>query len=53
MPERKKLQCNNCGNEWEDETLTNEERKALEHTPQNVGPIHCPRCKRTDVKIKK
>ena len=53
MPETKHLKCNSCGHKWPEELPTKEERKKLEHTPLNLGPIHCPKCNRTDIKIEK
>jgi transposase-like protein len=49
MPKTVRYHCRNCGNDFDIEVLTQEERRRADEEGRPVYKIGCPRCKRTDV----
>lgn len=47
MTERVRFHCENCGYEFEEEVLTQEEKKEFQRQRRPWGNVHCPRCRRT------
>lgn len=50
MPESVRFRCNNCGYQFEAEVLDNDEREKAREEGQPIGPLHCPKCHRTDIR---
>ena len=49
MTQKRRYRCRNCGNRFELEILTEEEKREAQRKLQPVYPIACPNCKRRDV----
>lgn len=49
MTERARFHCLNCGHEFDNEVLTEDEKLEYRRGLRRGGPVHCPRCNRTDV----
>ena len=50
MPELVRFRCLNCGHRFEEEVLTEEERREADRENQHTTPVHCPECNRTDIR---
>lgn len=50
MTETRRFQCLNCGQRFETEVLTPEERREAKREDRPVSPVSCPRCYRTDIR---
>lgn len=50
MPERKRYRCLNCGNRFEEEVLSPEERRIAEREHRPLSSISCPDCHRQDLR---
>jgi DNA-directed RNA polymerase subunit RPC12/RpoP len=45
-----KYRCLNCGDRFEAETLSQEERRDFDRKNRLYGPVRCPKCSRSDVR---
>lgn len=50
MTVQAQFRCQNCGEKFVTEVLTEEERIDARLKNQPTSPIHCPKCNRTDVR---
>lgn len=50
MGEMRRYRCNNCGNRFQVEILSVEERRDAEREGRPLSAVHCPECHRTDVR---
>lgn len=48
MPIKMKYRCNNCGERFEIDILTEDEKREFERQRLNYTPISCPKCHRRD-----
>lgn len=45
-----RFRCNKCGHRFETEVLSERERLETRRRNQPTLPVHCPQCKRTDIR---
>ncbi len=50
MPDLVRFRCNNCGERFEAEALNEAERSEARRDAIQLSSIHCPRCRRIDVR---
>ncbi len=50
MPEVRKFRCNNCGHRFDHRAATEDEREEARRQDRQLVSIHCPKCKRTDIR---
>jgi hypothetical protein len=50
MPTVRKFRCNNCGERFDVEVLTEDEAKDARERKRPTHPIQCPKCYRTDIR---
>jgi DNA-directed RNA polymerase subunit RPC12/RpoP len=50
MSETKRYRCNNCGHRFEVQVLSADERRQAEREHRSLSGIHCPECRRSDVR---
>ena len=50
MPDVVRFLCNNCGHRFETEVLSEGESREARQRNQPTSPVHCPQCKRTDIR---
>ena len=50
MTETVRFRCNNCGNRFEAEVLTEEERRMAQQRNHSGSKVYCPKCKRSDIR---
>jgi hypothetical protein len=50
MTERAKFRYLNCGEKFEEDVLTADERRQYERERRRGSPVHCPACNRTDLR---
>ena len=49
MTEIARYRCKNCGNRFEVEVLSEDERREARQRNQMTSPVQCPKCQRTDI----
>ena len=49
MPIFQPYHCLNCGHDFATEILTKDEAEKARDKGDNVGPVRCPQCGRTDL----
>ena len=50
MTEVVRFRCNNCGERFEAEAMTDEEKAEARDKSRPTSAIRCPRCGRTDIR---
>lgn len=50
MTQRRRYRCHNCGNRFEIEVLTEEEKREARRKNVPVYRIVCPKCNRSEVR---
>lgn len=50
MTRHVRFRCRNCGHRFEAEVLDEDEQREARRKGEPTSPIHCPACKRTDIR---
>lgn len=50
MPTKVPYRCLNCGERFEAEILSEEEKREYQRVSRPMGQVHCPKCNRLDVR---
>jgi len=50
MSDEIRFRCNNCGNRFQAEVLSEEEKRKARREERPTSPIRCPECHRADVR---
>ena len=50
MTRRARFRCRNCGHRFEIDVLDEDEQRQAQRKGLPTSPIHCTKCKRTDVR---
>ena len=45
-----RFRCNNCGHRFKTEGLSEGEHREVLRRNRPTSPVHCPKCRRTDIR---